>query len=99
MSALGLSLADVTASLSAQNTITGTGRVADFTQLYLVLVDNRLTGIEDLRDTPLIIPGREHSSIVRLGDIVPIERARQPNDTLVNSGGQDARKSPPLNSS
>lgn len=90
LSALGLSLADVTASLSAQNTITGVGRMSDFHQLYLALVDNRISGIDDLRDTPISIPGQTGMGVVRLGDIATIESALEPNYTLVNSGGQDA---------
>ncbi len=90
LSALGLSLADVTSSLSAQNTITGVGRMSDYHQLYLALVDDRIAGIEDLRDTPIAIPGQSGQGVVRLGDIAMIESGLEPNYTLVNSGGQDA---------
>ncbi len=91
MGALGLSLADVTASLAKQNTITGTGRVSDYHQLYLVLVDNRIGGIDALRDTPITIPGQTKvGGVVRLGDIATIRSDLEPNYTLVNSGGQNA---------
>lgn len=90
LSAMGLSLADVTGSLSAQNTITGVGRMSDYHQLYLALVDDRITGIEDLRDTPIAIPGQSGGGVVRLGDIATVESGLEPSYTLVNSGGQDA---------
>ena len=90
LSALGLTLADVTASLTAQNAVTGIGHIEDQHQLFLVLVDNQITGIADLRNMPLSVSGTAGAGVVRLGEVATIRSATQPVYSLVNSNGQAA---------
>ncbi|MGI9374963.1 MAG: efflux RND transporter permease subunit [Tsuneonella suprasediminis] len=90
LGALGLTLDDVSKSLAAQNAVNGVGRLTDQHQLFLVLVDDRLTSIADLEDTPVTVGGQSGPGVVRLGDIADISSALEPSYTLVNSGGQSA---------
>lgn len=90
LGALGLTLADVSASLAAQNTVTGIGRIEDQHQLYLVLVDDQITDVQDLREMPLSVGGTPGSGVVRLGEVATIHSDTQPVYTLVNSNGQSA---------
>lgn len=90
LAALGLTLDDVSKSLAAQNAVNGVGRLTDQHQLFLVLVDDQLTSIADLQDTPVTVGGQAGPGVVRLGDIADISSSLEPNYTLVNSGGQSA---------
>jgi multidrug efflux pump subunit AcrB len=78
LGALGLSLADVSASLAAENAITGVGHLTDRHQLYLVLVDNRVATLDALRETPITVGGRGGVGVVRLGDIARIDSGLRP---------------------
>lgn len=90
LGALGLTLDDVSKSLAAQNAVNGVGRLTDQHQLFLVLVDDRLSSIADLEDTPVTVGGQAGPGVVRLGDIADISSSLEPSYTLVNSGGQSA---------
>ena len=100
LGALGLTLADVSASLAAQNSVTGVGRIEDQHQLYLVLVDDQIANIQDLREMPLTVAGSPGAGgpsvstppagVVRLGEVASIRSDTQPVYTLVNSNGQSA---------
>jgi len=88
LTALGVSVADVTAALGKANQITGLGRIEDRHRLYLVLAENRLANIADLAATP--IRTGANGGLVTLGQIATIHPSTQPNFTRVTSNGQDA---------
>jgi CzcA family heavy metal efflux pump len=88
LTALGVSVADVTAALGKANQITGLGRIEDRHRLYLVLAENRLANLADLAATP--IRTGANGGLVTLGQIAAIHPSTEPNFTRVTSNGQDA---------
>jgi CzcA family heavy metal efflux pump len=90
LSALGLSPDDVVSALGKANTVRGAGWVEDRHRLYLVLVENRLASIDDIKATPVKAGDAAMSGIVTLGQIASIRPSAAPNYTRVTSNGQDA---------
>jgi CzcA family heavy metal efflux pump len=88
LTALAVSVADVTAALGKANQITGLGRIEDRHRLYLVLAENRLANLADLAATP--IRTGANGGLVTLGQIAAIHPSTEPNFTRVTSNGQDA---------
>lgn len=78
---------EVSRALAATNVVSGAGRIEDRHKMYLLLVENRLTGAADIAATPVKATG---SSVVTLGDVATIRPSAVPNYTLVTSNGQRA---------
>ena len=88
--ALGLSLDAIAAALGKANSVTGVGRLEDRHRLYLVLAENRLSGIADLAATPVRAGGTAGAGLVTLGQIAEIHPSVTPGFTKVTSGGREA---------
>ena len=88
--ALGLSLDAIAAALGKANSVTGVGRLEDRHRLYLVLAENRLSGIADIAATPVKAGGAASAGLVTLGQIAEIHPSVTPGFTKVSSGGRDA---------
>ena len=95
LQALGLTMSDVTNALNVANSVLGVGRIEDRHRLYLALVDNRLTGINDVAAIPIkagsSTPGTgANAGVVTLGQIAKITPSAEPQWTRVTSNGTDA---------
>ncbi|WP_404366137.1 efflux RND transporter permease subunit [Sphingomonas sp. MMS24-J45] len=88
--ALGLSLDAIAAALGKANSVTGVGRLEDRHRLYLVLAENRLSGIADIAATPVKAGSSASAGLVTLGQIADIHPSVAPGFTKVTSGGRDA---------
>ena len=88
--ALGLSLADIATALGKGNDVQGVGRLEDRHRLYLVLTQNRLAGIDDLKALPVKAGQAAGAGLVTLGQIATITPSVEPTYTRVTSDGQSA---------
>ncbi len=88
--ALGLSLADIAATLGKANDVQGVGRIEDRHRLYLVLAQNRVASIADLAALPVKAGQSPGAGLVTLGQIATISPSAEPNYTRVTSDGRDA---------
>ena len=85
--AYGLTFADVTKALSATNVLKAVGKLNEHYNLYLMLSDTRLKGIESIRHT-VLRSGK--NGLVELGDIATVQTATKPKWTTVTADGQRA---------
>jgi len=97
---LGLSNADVEAVLNGGNLVAAAGRLEDRSRLFLTLVDNRLTGVEDIGQIILKTSG---NAIVHLDDVADVRLASAREWTRVTADGKTAvlvniRQAPNANS-
>ena len=97
---LGLSNADVEAVLNGGNLVAVAGRLEDRSRLFLTLVDNRLTGVEDIGKIILKTSG---NAIVHLDDVADVRLASAREWTRVTADGKTAvlvniRQAPNANS-
>ena len=88
--ALGLSLSDVSAALSKSNEVRGLGRFEDRHKLYLVLVENRIASLADIKATPVKAGDKAGGGVVTLGDIATVHPSVEPSFVRVTSNGTDA---------
>ena len=100
LQALGLSVEDLARVLSSNNVVVAAGRLEDRYRLYLVLTDNQLTSVDDIRRTVIQTGAR---GVVELDDIAEVVVRQTPQWTRVTSQGQDAvllniRQTPDANS-
>ncbi len=87
LEAHGLALGDVSKALSASNTISAVGRLQDHDKLYLALVDNRMSGLDDIADT---VVQKGAAGLVRVSDIARVSLEKIPQWTRVTADGHDA---------
>ena len=105
LQSLGLSMPDVAAALARANMVRGVGRIEDRHRLYLLLVEDRATSINDIAALPIRaataaaanpnpVPGQPQpvpgASVVTLGQIADVHPAAAPVFTRVTSGARDA---------
>ncbi|MDE2041903.1 MAG: efflux RND transporter permease subunit, partial [Alphaproteobacteria bacterium] len=95
LQALGLTMSDVVNALNVANSVQGVGRIEDRHRLYLVLVDNRLTGLQDVASIPVKAgtpaPGTTaNAGVVTLGQIATITPSAAPQWVRITSNGTDA---------
>lgn len=100
LQALGLSVEDLARVLASNNVVVAAGRLEDRYRLYLVLADNRLSSIDDIRHTVVQTGTR---GVVELDDIADVVISHTPQWTRLTSQGQDAvlinvRQTPDANS-
>ncbi len=87
LAAYGLTLADVSRSIAASNTIRAVGRLEDNDLLFLVINNNALTSLQSVRNIALRTKG---GGIIRLGDLASVTMGSVPQWMLVNDNGQPA---------
>lgn len=90
LNALGITLTDVANALAGENSVIGVGRVEDQHRLYLVLVDNQIATIEDLKRTPMKTGATAGAGVTTLDQVADIEPSVEPIFTKVTSNGRDA---------
>lgn len=83
----GLSLSDVTKSLSAANVIEAVGRMEDHYKLYLAISDTRFINAGQIGDTVLRSGA---GGVVKLGDVATVSDGTTPQWTRVTADGHDA---------
>ena len=89
MTALGVSLSDVVATLGKANNVRGLGKIEDRHRLYLILLENRIATIDELAAVP-VKAGASNAGVVTLGQIATITPAAAPVYTRVTSDGKRA---------
>ena len=87
LAAYGLTLSDVTASLSASNVLQAVGRLEDHYKLYLLLSDTRIRSLQTIEET-VLRSGTD--GLVRLDDIARVYPASAPQWLRVTADGHDA---------
>jgi CzcA family heavy metal efflux pump len=85
--AYGLTIDDVARALSSSNVLQAVGRLQDWHKLFLVLTDDRLTTLDDIRHT--IIRSGPNGKI-ELEDIAKVVRGPAPQWTIVSADGTPA---------
>jgi len=90
LQALGIGMDDLAKAIMAGNTVLATGRLEDRHQLYLTVVDSRLTGLEDLKGLPIHTGGGANTGLVTLGQIADVRLATAPAWTRITAQGADA---------
>lgn len=90
LNALGITLSDVATALAGENSVIGVGRIEDQHRLYLVLVDNQIATIEDLKQTPIKTGASAGSGVTTLEQVATIAPSVEPVFTKVTSNGRDA---------
>ncbi|MEQ8344922.1 MAG: efflux RND transporter permease subunit [Sneathiellaceae bacterium] len=83
----GLTLADVAAALNASNVLQATGRIQDLHKLFLVVADDRMRSIEDIRASVIRSGG---TGQILLEDIATVRETAAPNWTIVTADGERA---------
>ena len=85
--AYGLTIDDVAKALSASNVLQAVGRLQDWHKLFLVLTDDRLSTLDDIRHT--IIRSGPNGK-VELEDIAKVARGPAPQWVIVSADGAPA---------
>ena len=85
--AYGLTIEDVARALSSSNVLQAVGRLQDWHKLFLVLTDDRLTTLDDIRHT--IIRSGPNGKI-ELEDIAKVVRGSAPRWVIVSADGVPA---------
>ncbi|MGH8303002.1 MAG: efflux RND transporter permease subunit, partial [Steroidobacteraceae bacterium] len=83
----GLTLADVSQTLSQTNAIQAVGRLEDNDLLYLAINNNAFTSVDSVRNVAL---HTGPDGIVRLGDIAKVSMGTVPQWLLVDDNGKPA---------
>ncbi|QEA39508.1 efflux RND transporter permease subunit [Pistricoccus aurantiacus] len=83
----GVVIGDVSNALAASNVLQAVGRIEDLHKLYLVVTDDRLKTMDDIKKT-IIRAGP--SGTITLDDIATVREAAAPNWTIVTSNGKPA---------
>lgn len=87
INALGLSLNDIAAALSAANVIQAVGRLEQNYKLYLLLANTRFQGSEQISQT--ILRGGQNG-LVYLGDVAQVVKTTAPQWQRITAEGRDA---------
>lgn len=100
LNALGLSISDVETAISASNIVAAAGKLEDRSRLYLAIIDDRLTGADDISS---IVLTAGPNGAVELGDVAEVRLAAAPEWTRVTADGKAAvlvniRQAPDANS-
>jgi len=87
LAAYHLTLDDLSNALAATNTLQAAGQVEDHDELYLLMADNALHGLDDVKQTVLRAgPG----GVVRLQDVASVQQSVVPQFLGVNADGKRA---------
>ena len=96
----GLSIADVASVLGSDNLVGAAGRFEDRSRLFLTIVDDRFSGLEDIGS---VVLKSASGTIVQLDDVAEIRLATAQEWTRVTADGKSAvlvniRQAPDANS-
>ena len=83
----GITVDDVVKAISVSNVLRAVGRVEDRYKLYLVISDDTLQGIDDIRH---IAVRTAPDGVTTVGDVAEVELSTIPNWTRVTANGEDA---------
>jgi multidrug efflux pump subunit AcrB len=87
LATLGISPTQIFAALDSQNAVTSAGSVATDGPDVVIRVDGAFDGLQEIRDTPIVVDGRT----VTLSDVASVKRGYEdPPTYLVRNGGQPA---------
>jgi CzcA family heavy metal efflux pump len=81
----GLSLDDVAKGLTAANVLSAVGRIEDHDKLYLLVSDNSLKTLEDVRN---VVVGANGPGVVKVGDVAETVDGVAPQWTRVVADGR-----------
>ncbi len=87
LAAYHLTLDDLTNALAATNTLQAAGRVEDHDRLYLLMADNALHGLDDVKQTVL---SAGPAGVVRLQDVASVQQSVVPQFLGVDADGKRA---------
>jgi CzcA family heavy metal efflux pump len=87
LSAAGLTLPQVTESLTNNNFVASAGMHEENRTLYLTVVDGRLRSIRDIENFPVTVTGGHP---VRVRDFARVERGPEPVFNVVTADGENA---------
>ena len=87
LSAVGLTLAQVTEALTNNNFVASAGMHEENHTLYLTVVDGRLRSVRDIEDFPVAVAGAHP---VRVSDFARVERGPEPVFNIVTADGENA---------
>ncbi|GGF49662.1 multidrug ABC transporter [Aliidongia dinghuensis] len=83
----GLALGDVTAALGAANVLNAVGRIEDHHKLYLVVTDETLHQLDQIRS---VVLKSGPAGVIRVGDVATVTDATTPAWTKVDEDGKSA---------
>ncbi|HLZ67541.1 MAG TPA: efflux RND transporter permease subunit [Aliidongia sp.] len=83
----GLALTDVTAALGAANVLNAVGRIEDHHKLYLVVSDETLTKLDQVRS---VVVKSGPNGVIRIGDIADVTDGTVPAWIKVDEDGKPA---------
>jgi multidrug efflux pump subunit AcrB len=87
LTAVNLTLSDISKALSESNVVTALGRLEDNDLLYLAIGNNAFSSIDSVRNVRIRTQKR---GLVRLGDIAKVTMGAVPQWLLINDNGQPA---------
>ena len=87
LQAANITLNEVINALTANNVVTGVGRLEEYYRLYLILSDTRLQNVNDLKHTIL---RSSSNGIIDLDDVAEVVNGTVPQWTRVTANGEDA---------
>jgi CzcA family heavy metal efflux pump len=87
LAAYHLTLDDLANALAAANTLQSAGRVEDHDRLYLLMADNALHGLDDVKQTVLRAGA---GGVVRLQDVASVQQSVVPQFLGVDADGKRA---------
>lgn len=101
LSARDLSVSDVEAAISASNIVSASGRLEDRSRLYLTIVDDQLSGAEDIGG--IVLKNLPGGGAIDVADVATVRLAVAPDWTRVTADGKQAvlvniRQAPDANS-
>ncbi len=96
----GLSITDVVAALRSGNAVSASGRLEDRSRLFLTIVDDRLTGLEDISS---VVLKSSNGTVLELDDVADVRMSTAQEWTRVTADGGPAvlvniRQAPEANS-
>ncbi len=87
LAADGLAMADVTASLAAANVLNAVGRIEDHHKLFLVVADQSLTRLDQIRS---VVLRSSATGVLRVGDVAAVTDGTAPAWIKVDEDGKPA---------
>jgi CzcA family heavy metal efflux pump len=87
LQAYGLTLDDMAKELKAANVLNAVGHLEDHNKLYLVVADNTLHRVDDIKN---VVVKSDDGKILRIGDIAEVTEASQPVYVRVVEDGYPA---------
>ena len=83
----GLAMADVTTALAAANVLSAVGRIEDHHKLFLVIADDTLTRLDQIRS---VVLRASPNGVLRVGDVAEVTDGTAPAWIKVDEDGKPA---------